>query len=252
MTYSNMSPNDILAIKQLADNIGMDGIQMLTLPTVPTFKGAASVVEIQDPIAAAGTIHDVLNGPRVTVAIANGSKHFGLARAANAQLDATSFNVIGTGSATQITDQTTTHIYAMVQYAAQAQVLANALGIAPLVDSVRPAPEVHFDNIASLSTPPQITVVLGDDFHPQAVTAALPATTPYATREARRIQLSRHRGIATRTTGGTEPIGVIANSKSNIKRPRHKKSTRTDGAQPAGSDGDSGLLRDRHSDVTGQ
>ena len=242
MTYTNLEANDILGIKQVADAVGMDGMQMLTLPTTPTFKGAASVVEIQDPVAAAGAIRDVLNGPRVTVALVNGTKHFGLARQANDEVDVNQFNVLGTGTSRVL--PASTHIFAPAQDNAQAQALATALGIPAVVDTVSPPPDVRFDNIAALSTPAQITVVLGDDFHPRAVTAALPP--------ARRFQLSRHRGTISRITGGTEPIGVLATRPSDLKRPRHKKSTAPHGARPARVDGDRGLLRDSDRLVPGQ
>ncbi len=251
MTYTNLSANDILATKQLADAIGMNGMQMLTMPTVPTFKGAASVVEIQDPIAAAGTVCDVLHGPRVTVALANGAKP-GMARHAIDEVDPNLFNVLGTGTVRHMPADVS-HIFAPVQYAAQAQALAVALGIPPVIDTTSPLPEVHFDSIAALTTTAQITVVLGDDFHPRVITALQPVAAQNSlTRDIRRMQISRHRGRISRTTGGTEPIGVTANRPTDLTSPRRKKGEKPDGTRPSGADGNRGLLRHRDRLVPGQ
>ena len=79
----------------------MAGIQTCELPTVPCMKGPASVVEVRDPEKAAQVIAEVLNGPRPTVTVLNGSGQPGIARTVSEKIDATQFNVLATGTTRQ-------------------------------------------------------------------------------------------------------------------------------------------------------
>ena len=73
MMKTNLSINDMLALKQVATNLGEHGILSVQLPVVPGWKGKASVVEVQDDDAAKNAIDAVLHGPKPSVVVLDGS-----------------------------------------------------------------------------------------------------------------------------------------------------------------------------------
>ncbi len=64
MVSTDISGADFLALADLTHKVGMNGIRMAVLPTVPTHKSAAAVLEVRDTAKAALVINEVLNGPR--------------------------------------------------------------------------------------------------------------------------------------------------------------------------------------------
>ncbi len=89
LMYTDIRGTDMLALKELAGKVGISGIHTYELPTVPCMKGPASVVEVRDPAKAAQVIAEMLNGPRPTVTVLNGSGQAGVARTVSEKIDVT-------------------------------------------------------------------------------------------------------------------------------------------------------------------
>jgi hypothetical protein len=138
----------------------MNGLQTAQLPTVPTRKGRAEVVEVEDREAAAQTLRDVLNGPRTTVAVINGTERTGIAREAGDKIDVSTYQLIGVG--TSQLPLLTSMIVTDDVHRPAAAMLATQLGIAVIDSKVTP-PAADFGKHPA-TTPAQITVVLGSDF----------------------------------------------------------------------------------------
>lgn len=173
MLKTDIADTDLLALKHLGDQLGIDNVYATTLPTVPTHKGLADVVEVQDPVAAARTVKEVLHGPRPTVVVLNGSGQSGLANDVRDQVDVETYNILAVGTTLQPAKQSM--IIALPSQRQQALALAATLGI-ELVDMKNPAPPADYGK--KVATPPvaQITIVLGEDYS-RAMAASGRATT---------------------------------------------------------------------------
>ena len=168
LMYTDIGGADMLALKELADKVGMAGIQTCDLPTVPCMKGAASVVEVRDPEKAAQVIAEVLNGPRPTVTVLNGSGQPGVARTVSEKIDVTHYNVLATGTTRQ--PVATTTVIAADRCKAAADTLARHIGV-PQVTTAAPIPEATFGKHTPAPPPTDITVVLGCNYTVPAQTA---------------------------------------------------------------------------------
>ena len=180
LMYTNINGSDMLALKELADKVGMSGIQTAQLPTVPTMKGAAAVVEVRDTAAAAQVISEILNGPRPTVTVLNGSGQTGVARTVSEQIDIKQYNVLAVGTTLQ--PVATTSVIASDRYKTAAINLATRLGV-QTVATVGTVPTATFGKHAAPPPPTDITIVLGSNYTGVLQTAAndaAPAATPVA------------------------------------------------------------------------
>jgi LCP family protein required for cell wall assembly len=162
MLVTDISLADMHAIKRLLTTVGMDGIHTATLPTVPTRKGRAQVVEVEDRQAAAQTVCETLEGPRPTVLVLNGSGQVGLAGEVSAVLDTEVYNVLGVGTTQQPVESS--QIVATTAVTQQANALAGELGVATISTDKTTIPQVKSRPTAPLPTA-DITIVLGQDFH---------------------------------------------------------------------------------------
>jgi hypothetical protein len=167
MIRTDIPEEDMLAVKRIVEQVGVAGIHSATLPTVPTKKGRADVVEIEDYALARQTVSEVLHGTRPTVVVLNGSGLNGLAGEVREQVDPTEYNVLAIG--TTLEPAQASVVIATPGCAEEARALAAALGIGE-VDTEHPAPDADYGKQA---TPPaaEITVVLGGDYS-QAMTSA--------------------------------------------------------------------------------
>jgi LCP family protein required for cell wall assembly len=174
MVRTDIRASDLLALKRIVDKIGMNGIFAAMLPTVPDTKGAASVVVVDDPEAAAQVVKDVLHGPRTTVVVLNGSGQVGLAGEVRDEVNPETYNVVAIG--TTVDPAPESKIMATPAQRQQALELAALLHI-ETVDMQNPAPEGDFGK--RVKTPPaaQITVVLGADYSRAVATADHPKST---------------------------------------------------------------------------
>ncbi len=161
LMYTDINGADMLALKELADKVGMNGIHSAQLPTVPCYKGSASVVEVRDPDKAAQVIAETLNGPRPTVTILNGSGQVGLARTVSEQIDANQFDVQGLGTTTQ--PVAATAVITSERYKSEATTLADRVGVQN-VTTATPIPEATFGKHTPAPPPSDITLVLGSNY----------------------------------------------------------------------------------------
>ncbi|HEX2948509.1 MAG TPA: LytR C-terminal domain-containing protein, partial [Armatimonadota bacterium] len=173
MVITDLKVNDALAVKQLVEKVGIDGIQTATLPTVPTKKGRADVVEVEDREQATQIINDLLHGQRPTVAVINGTRRSGLARDVSEAIQPDSFNVMGLG--TTKAPANATQIFAKANYKTEAESLAAQLGIKSSVDTVN-APPPSDIKTSDTSGEQQITVIVGNDYQP--IPSNEPTSTP--------------------------------------------------------------------------
>ena len=174
LVSTDISINDAQGVRALVSKIGMDGIQSVQLPTVATFKGAASVVEIKDRVAASQAVKDLLVGPRPTVLVLNGSKHPGLARTVSESISTDQYRVVGMGTTKTPMPQST--IYATMNRKGDAERLAAQLHLPVVVDTQNPPPAANLATTeeSASASPVQITLVLGADF--QQTQATVPDT----------------------------------------------------------------------------
>ena len=164
MMKTNLSINDLLALRHVVNVIGMRGIYSVQLPTVPSMKGKASVVEVQDPDAAAKVIHEVLHGPRATVQVLDGTgKNAG--RKIRERIDAETFNVIAVG--TLATPVARTEVIAEPAFAKDAAPLATQFGTAT-VETTGTIPDANYGKHVPTPPPTAITVILGSDYTGQS------------------------------------------------------------------------------------
>jgi len=161
MLKTDLTLNDIRAIKRIAGGLGMEGIHTVQLPTEPGWKGRASVVEVTDFAAAQRAIDDVLNGARPTVVVLNGSGKRSLGRDVSDKLDSTRYNVVGVGTLPEPVE--TTEVLAVKRCQSDAQDLAAQLGVAA-VDTETPAPTAAFGRHTAPLPPGEITLVLGKNY----------------------------------------------------------------------------------------
>lgn len=173
MVITDLTVNDALEIKRLVAKVGMDGIYSATLPTVPTTRGKAMVVEVEDRELATQTIHDVLDGARPTVAVLNGSARTGIAKTISEQIDAGAYNVIGVG--TTGTPAPTSVVFSTLKFKQEATALAACLGVTTIDTKTTPPPAVFGKKTETIPTA-QIIIVLGGDYRGNANLAQ--ATTP--------------------------------------------------------------------------
>ena len=168
LMYTDIHGTDMLALKDLADKVGMSGIQTCELPTVACMKGAASVVEVRDTEQAAQVIGEMLNGPRPTVTVLNGSGQPGIGRTVSEKIDASQFNVLATGTTSQPIANTT--VITEDRCKAAADALANCLGVQQVTTAV-PIPVATFGKHVPPPPPANITVVIGSNYVVPAQTA---------------------------------------------------------------------------------
>jgi len=161
MLKTDLTLNDIRGIKHIAGTLGMEGIHTVQLPTEPNSKGRASVVEVTDFTAAQLAIDDVLNGPRPTVVVLNGSGKRSLGRAVTEKLDSARFNVVGVGTLPEPVE--TTEVLAVKRCQNEAQGLAEQLGVAA-VNTETPVPAADFGKRTAPPPPGEITLVLGRNY----------------------------------------------------------------------------------------
>ncbi len=172
MLKTDLTLSDMMALKELATQLGKSNIQSTRLPTTDAMsKAGASIEEVTDTDAAALAIHDVLHGPRPTVVVLNGTKRRALADIVGKEVDANIYNVIATGTAEA---QPTTMLYTGATSKSVAESLATALGL-PLtaVQTNAAVPIGDYGKLVAPTTPPTVTVVLGSDYStaPKAPTA---------------------------------------------------------------------------------
>jgi len=163
MLITDLTLNDIRAIKRIAGTLGMEGIYTVQLPTTSDTKNRASVEEVTDLAAAQLAIYDVLNGPRPTVVVLNGSGKRSLGRVVSEKLDDARFNVVGIGTLPKPVE--TTEVLAVKRCEGEAQGLATQLGV-DAVNTETPIPEAEFGKKAA--PPGEITLVLGKNYLEQA------------------------------------------------------------------------------------
>jgi len=157
LMLTDLSGSDLLALKELSEKVSIGKLQ---IPTVPTYKGAASVVEVKDTAAAAQVINEALNGPRPTVTVLNGTGQSGMARTVSEYIDIKAYNVIGLGNTKQPLPTST--VIASDQFKTAALSLATRIGV-QTVSTTGPVPEATF---GKADPPPaaDITVVLGGNY----------------------------------------------------------------------------------------
>jgi LCP family protein required for cell wall assembly len=161
MLKTDLTLNDIRAIKRIAGTLGMEGVHTVLLPTEPSWKGRASVVEVNDLAAAQQAIDDVLTGPRPTVVVLNGSGKRSLGRAVSEKLDSSRFNVVGVGTLPEPVEAT--EVLAVKRCQGEAQNLAAQLGVAA-VNTETPVPAAEFGKRTPPPPPGEITLVLGKNY----------------------------------------------------------------------------------------
>ncbi|OPZ84982.1 MAG: Regulatory protein MsrR [bacterium ADurb.Bin429] len=169
---TDIPEEDLLAVKRIVDQVGMAGIHAATLPTVPTKKGRADVVEIEDFEMARQTVSEVLHGARPTVVVLNGSGMTGLAGEVREQVDPTAYNVLAVG--TTLEPAPASVVLATPGSAKAARMLAASLGIAE-VDTEHAAPDADFGKDVTAPPAAEITVLLGGDYS-QAMSARAETT----------------------------------------------------------------------------
>lgn len=162
LMVTNMSINDIKTMKTLAGTLGMEGLHTVQLPTEPDRRGAASVVVINDEEAARQAVCEVLNGPRTTVVVLNGSGNRNLGREVSELLDERLFNVVGIGTLPE--PIATTEVLTKPRCAEQAQTLATQLGITEVDTENAPPPDASFGKHSTPPPPSEVTLVLGKDY----------------------------------------------------------------------------------------
>ena len=161
MLKTDLALNDIRAIKRIASTLGMEGIHTIQLPTRSGWQGRAAVEEVVDFAAAQQAISDLLNGPRPTVVVVNGSGRRSLARAVSEKIDSTRYNVVGIGSLPEPVE--TTEVLAVKRCQTEAQGLAEQIGV-PDVDTETPAPQAEFGKRTAPPPPSEITLVIGKNY----------------------------------------------------------------------------------------
>ena len=156
--------NDVLGLKRLIDTIGMDGIESVTLPTVPTQRGAAQVVEVLDKEAAYLAMLEFTQGVRPTVTILNGTDEAGLGKAVSDQLNSNQYNVEAIGNVTTPVEKSV--IFASTRAMDTATTIVEHLQLSQRAidcESTPPKAEYPRGVDAPLSRS-QIIIVLGADY----------------------------------------------------------------------------------------
>jgi len=161
MLVTDLTLNDIRAIKRITGTLDMEGIHTVVLPTEPSWKGRASVVEVTNLAAAQLAINDVLNGPRPTVVVLNGSGLRNLGRNVSEQIDGAQYNVVGVGNLPAPVE--TSEVHAVKRCKDEARNLAARFGMST-VDTEMPAPLADFGKHAPPPPPGEITLVLGKNY----------------------------------------------------------------------------------------
>jgi len=193
MLKTNLSINDMLALKEIAHTLGkeaaaanasgqgapptdstagmpptphkstsaMAGILTMQLPTVPTYKGKASVVEVKDPEAAALVISEVLHGPKPTVQVLNGTGKRGLGREVSEKIDAKAYHVVAVGTLAQKVDTST--VFAEPRFQQAAATLASTFNIQG-VNTTDTAPVAIYGKDTPATPQPAITIIVGSDY----------------------------------------------------------------------------------------
>ncbi|MHB0936137.1 MAG: LCP family protein [Armatimonadota bacterium] len=161
MLKTDLTLNDIRAIKRVASTLGMEGIHTVQLPTQSGWKGRAAVEEVTDYAAAQQAISDLLNGPRPTVVVVNGSGKRNLARAVSEKIDSTRYNVVGVGTLPKPVE--TTEVLAVKRCKNEALGLASLIGVTG-VDTETPAPQAEFGKRVPAPPPCEITLVIGKNY----------------------------------------------------------------------------------------
>ncbi|MHB9133637.1 MAG: LCP family protein [Armatimonadota bacterium] len=177
MLRTDIKKTDLLALKHVADQLGMDGIFSAQLPVECTRKGAAEVVEIQDEEAAKQVVSEVLTGPRPTVVVLNGTGEAGVGKTVSEMIDPASFNVVAVGTTVQPVVKS--EVLASKRFKQDATTLAQRLNVTE-VDTESPIPAAKFDAKSDDAPKSAITIVLGNDFAgvPVASTTTPRAATP--------------------------------------------------------------------------
>ncbi len=165
MMYTNLSLNDMLALKDLMSEIGMADIDAnsFTLPTHPDTIGGASVVQVNAPEEVQPILRDFIDGPRPTIVLLNGSKTVGQASDVEKLIDSQKYNIIGVGN-TKV-PMPVTAIYASNKMKTAAQEIVSALSLTIEVETKTTAPVMMKDKKSKKEIPTgQITIVIGDDY----------------------------------------------------------------------------------------
>lgn len=172
MTVTDLSAIDALAVKNLLAKVGLDGIQTAQLPTVPTFKGAASVVEVQDTEEAGRVIRECFHGPRPTIAIINGTKHGGVAHDVTDLINLDEYNIVQVATTKDPVAKTT--IFTNKKFTSIANQFASELKMpVPIETAVQP-PAAESDMTTTSTNPAKITLVIGADYSVWVKQAKLP------------------------------------------------------------------------------
>ena len=169
----NIEINDVLGIKQLINKIGMEGIESLTIPTVPTEKGAAQVVEVLDRQAAFMAMQEFNLGIRPTVTILNGTGVPKFAQSISEMIDDRAYNVEAIGNTAEIEKSA---VYAAGRFLNPAKSLATLLEINNLpTEPGTVPPKADFPRgVDAPLIPSHIIIVIGTDckFLPKNVTTS--------------------------------------------------------------------------------
>lgn len=154
--------NDVLGIKKLINEVGMDGIEALTIPTVPTEQGKAQVVEVMDHQAAFMAMQEFNMGIRPTVTILNGSGVPKFAQSVSDMIDDRKYNVEALGNTAEVEKSA---IYAADRFLKPAKSLSSLLEIdnIPLQKTSKPPVADFPKGVSAPLTPSHIIIVIGSD-----------------------------------------------------------------------------------------
>jgi LCP family protein required for cell wall assembly len=102
---TNMNARDLLSLKRIVEQVGVDGIRMATLPALPDTIHHQSVL-VLDPVEVQQTVDRVLWGQGIRVAVLNGTDIAGLATRTAETLTENGYDVLEVGNAVHETDTT--------------------------------------------------------------------------------------------------------------------------------------------------
>lgn len=146
--HTNLTVQDILALKKVVEETGPDGIRMATLPGRPRLIQGASMLEL-DRREVQRTVDRILWGQGVAVAVLNATEATGLAAQTAEELTARGYDVVHIGNAEKPSERTV--ILDHRGGTRRASGVAKALGLG----AVSPSPDG--------ANPADVTVVLGAD-----------------------------------------------------------------------------------------
>jgi len=145
---TNMSPKELVSLKKVLEDSGVEGIRMETLPGQPRIIGGQSMIEL-DAAPVQRAVNRVLWGHGVTVVVLNGTDVAGLAAETAAKLERRGCHIVDIGNADELAG--TTRIVDHRNQTARAQRVFGWLGCGAI--SAAPDAAAEAD----------VTVILGAD-----------------------------------------------------------------------------------------